>query len=76
LVIKNMHPDGEINTILPQVAMLCELSLNGQLHKAPFKMETLILEPNQKQISMVWKSAFECDKQALKISQIEIKLTR
>ncbi|WP_196137593.1 DUF2169 domain-containing protein [Aliikangiella sp. G2MR2-5] len=74
--IKSMHPDGEITGELPRVSMQCEISVAGNKHRLPFFMETLIFEPNLKQVSMVWKAIFECDKQALKVSEIGIKFNR
>lgn len=76
LYIKNMHPDGEIRTSIPQVNIKCDIELKGQTHSPLMNLETLILEPNQKQLSMVWRAAFECDKQVLNINEIVLKLTR
>ncbi len=74
--VSNMHPDGVINAVLPQVSVVCGISLQGQSHKPPMNLETVILEPNEKRLSMVWRAAFECDKKVLKISEIELKFSR
>lgn len=76
LLIKNMHPDGEIRAQLPQLNIKCDINLDGETQSPQMNLETLILEPNQKQISMVWRAAFECDKKVLNISEVELKLTR
>jgi len=74
--IKNMHPDGEIRVALPQIKMLCKINLAGKFYAPEINMESLIIEPNKKQLSMVWKAGFACDKKALKIDGIELKLAR
>jgi hypothetical protein len=74
--ISNMHPDGEINAILPELSLLCDINLKGQSHKPPMNLETLIFEPNKKQVSMVWRAALECDKNVLNIREINLKLSR
>ncbi|WP_444993950.1 DUF2169 family type VI secretion system accessory protein [Aliikangiella sp. IMCC44359] len=74
--IKNMHPEGEIKASVPEVKLLCKVKLGEQSHTPPMNLETLILEPNKKQLSMVWKAEFACDKKTLNIDEIEIKLSR
>lgn len=76
IMIKNMHPNGEIQVKLPVVKILCNVKLKGQVHRPKLNIESLILEPNKRQLSIVWRAAFACDKNTLKIKQIEIKLTR
>jgi hypothetical protein len=71
-----MHPEGEIRAILPEVVLSSDFKLNGKSHKVNTKLETLIVEPNEKKISMVWRAAFAADKRALEVSEIEIKLAR
>jgi hypothetical protein len=60
--ITNMHPRGDLDFEVPRVQMI--------------SLETLILEPNQLQMSLVWRASVSCDKQALKISEIKIALMR
>ena len=76
LTVKNMHPEGEIKALLPQVKILCQVNLRGKKSELPVNLETLIVEPNKKQVSMVWRAAYECDKKALEVNEIEIKLSR
>ena len=42
----------------------------------PFRLETLILEPNQLKLTVVWRSALPCDKRAVKIKEVKIGLSR
>jgi hypothetical protein len=74
--VVNMHPEGEIRAVLPEISVSCEVDLKGQTHRPLMNLETLIIEPNSKQVSMVWRAAFECDKYVLKINQISLKLSR
>jgi len=74
--IRGMHPEGDLNFSLPRVNLDCRLTILGRSERAPFLLETLILNPNQRQFSLVWRSAYQCDKHALKIDQIDVTLTR
>lgn len=76
VTIKGMHPNGDINFALPEIKLRCRVRKNGQDFTPPFFLETLILNPNQLQLSMVWRSSLECDKHMLKIDEIAISLAR
>lgn len=74
--IIGMHPDGELGFTLPYVNLANKVSIAGQEYAAPFVMETLLLDPNQRQLSMVWRAAMACDKKLPKIQQISVSLSR
>ena len=76
VTIKGMHPSGDINFSLPEIKLRSRIRKNGQDFSPPFVLETLILDPNQLQISMVWRASLECDKHMLKVDEIAISLVR
>lgn len=76
VVISGMHPMGELNFNLPVIRLVSKIFLGGKETQIPFRLETLLLDPNQLQISLVWRAAFVCDKQALKITEIAISMLR
>jgi hypothetical protein len=73
--ISNMHPDGEIQFNLPQINLVSEVSFDKDTQCPKFNLETLALEPNQLQLSMVWRASMSCDKRLLKVKQARIALT-
>jgi hypothetical protein len=70
--ITGMHPGGALNFSLPRIELHSRIKLGSQLDHANFYLETLLFEPNQLQLSLVWKAAYCCDKNALKIEEIKI----
>ena len=72
--ISNMHADGEIQFNLPQVKLVSEVSIDNSIQSPSFSMETLVLEPNRLQLSMVWRASMSCDKKFLKIKQAKIRM--
>ena len=74
--IQGMHPSGNLNFLLPQIKLTNRITLDDQSHSSQFALETLLLEPNQLSLSMVWRAAMPCDKKMLKIKQIFISLSR
>lgn len=74
--ITNMHPGGTMLFKVPQVNLRTHVTVAEQLVQPEFNLETLIIEPNKLKLSMVWRAAMQCDKKALKISNIKISTVR
>ena len=74
--IAGMHPKGDLQFSVPQVKLATKVAVKNRVENPQFDLETLLIEPNQLQLSMVWKAALCCDKEALKISEVAINLSR
>lgn len=74
--IKGMHPAGDINLQVPYVNMGCTVKLHDKEVPIKLNIETLTIQPNEQQLSIVWLAPFQCDKNLLKINEVEIKLSR
>lgn len=76
ILIKNMHPAGDIHLTVPLVKIMCSALVGSNKVPLSLNIETLTLEPNKQMLSMVWLAALECDKSLLKVKEIEVKLSR
>ncbi len=74
--ITHMHPGGTLNFEVPYIKLNSDVTVAGNVVQPQFNLETLIIEPNQLKLSMAWRAAMPCDKQALKISDIKIGMIR
>lgn len=74
VLISGMHPNGELKFNLPRLDLISQFKQGDRVDSAAFNLETLILEPNLLQLSMVWRAAYPCDKKALKIEEIIVSL--
>ena len=74
--ITHMHPDGPFKFELPELKLTARVEIGQRVEEPPFNLETLILEPNQRKLSMVWRAALSCDKQMWKVSEIRVGMTR
>ena len=74
--ISNMNPHGSLKFNLPHVKLSSDVLMAGGSVHPEFNLETLIIEPNQLKLSMVWRAAVQCDKKVLKISNIKVNLSR
>lgn len=74
--ITGMHPSGELNFNLPQVKLRNKVSVAGKENVGEFVLESVILNPNELQLALVWRSAFVCGKKAAQLEQISVSLMR
>lgn len=72
--ISGMHPNGDLEFDLPRLQLSSGFKLGNRTDSESFNLETLHLEPNLLQLSMVWRAAYPCDKKALKIEEIVVSL--
>jgi len=72
--ITNMHPRGSIKFKLPHVKLNADVTVAGNSVLPQFNLETVLIEPNDLKLSMIWRAAMQCDKKVLRISDIKITL--
>jgi hypothetical protein len=74
--ITNMHAQGNLSFNIPHVKLNCEVNIADESIKLQFNLETLLLEPNDLIISMVWRAALVTDKKTIKIKTINVNMAR
>ena len=74
--ITHMHPNGMLKFNVPVVNLSTEVVISEESVHPEFNLETVIIEPNQLRLSIVWRAAVPCDKKALKISDVNIRRSR
>jgi len=77
VTLLNMHPDGPLNFVLPQI----NLGGSVQRHSQPqqtlsFMMETLIIDTDAMQLNMAWKAAYCCNNAFPQIRTVRVYLSR
>ncbi len=72
--IVNMSPRGPMKFKLPVCQIETAVGIAGKKENLNLNMETVLLEPNEFRVSMLWRAAVACDKKALKVEQIDIGL--
>jgi hypothetical protein len=64
-----VSPAGVERFVLPQCELGVEVRLAGRMERSRMRLETVLLEPDQERLSLTWRGAVECDKQALKVEE-------
>lgn len=74
--ISGMHPGGDLHFNIPQIRMVAQVIVRNRVENPVFNMESVFIDTDQLQMSMTWKAAMACDKQALKIRSINVNMSR
>ena len=72
----NVCSRGPIQLQLPRCQFSVEVQVQGHKVALPVHCETVLFEPDENRMSMVWRGAYPCDKKALKIEQISVSVDK
>jgi hypothetical protein len=74
--ITGMHPEGKLSFHLPTFRIGCRVLTDGVEHSSHMQIESLILQPNALEFSLIWKAAVACDKQSTKINEVNLLIEK
>src|SRR5262249_19040316 len=64
-------PDGPMRFTLPGLRPRVQFRLASRSEERPAMLDTVIVEPTARRLQLVWRAAFRCDKEALKVREVE-----
>ena len=64
------QPDLQFN--LPVCHLTAGFKFMGQWHELDLPIETVMIEPDENRLMIVWKAAFNCNKKPLKVSDVTV----
>lgn len=65
---------GQMRFRLPQYQLQITYQLDNKNHVRPPNLDTVIIEPDESRLSLLWRTVFPCDKKALQVSRVEVAL--
>lgn len=74
--LRGVTPDGYRRFNLPTVTVVATYRVGAALHPLPGVLDTVILEPDAGRFQLVWRAAFRCDKQALRVADVHVDARR
>jgi hypothetical protein len=72
--LRGMTPSGVLRFTLPTVSSRVIHQLDGGAESRQGILDTVIIEPDAGRLIMVWRTAFPCDKKALKVREVHAEL--
>ncbi len=70
--ILNASPNGRLSFALPAYAIEAQVSLGNSVEKPAMRLDTVLVEPDDKRVILVWRGALPCDKKALQVREVAI----
>jgi len=67
---KGVTPSGILRVQLPPVRIEVTYLVDGSPQPVPANLDTVLIEPDQNRLSLVWRAALRCDKKALRVNEI------
>ena len=68
--------DAPLSFKVPTVRPAIEITLAGRAREAEPSLETLLFEPDHNRASLTWRASLACDRQALKVEKVSVRLRR
>jgi hypothetical protein len=68
-----LHPDGNLALTLPRWDLRCRVRIAGRTEAPPFRLDTVMIEPDANRLGFIFRAAVGCDKQALRIESVVVE---
>jgi hypothetical protein len=69
--LRGVTPQGELRFLLPSLVVGANYRLDNAVQRRPAALDTILLEPDENRLVMVWRAALQCDKKALRVREVE-----
>ncbi len=65
-------PSGSLRFSLPSDQIQVTYKADSESHVRPANPDTIIIDPEESRLVLVWRAVFPCDKKALRISEVKL----
>jgi len=73
VVVSNMSADGPLQFNLPEATLEANVRIAGENQSPPLNLETVLIEPNERRFTLLWRAMAVCGKHPLKAEEIHIE---
>jgi hypothetical protein len=70
--VTNATESGSLRFELPRTELSVTVRLRGRDEQPPANLETVLIEPDESRLTLVWRAAVPCDKSALKLERVTV----
>ena len=72
--LANCSPRSRMKFDLPTVGLDVRVRVAGRVEKPVANLETVLFEPDDERMSLVWRAALPCDKRTLAVEEVAIRV--
>ena len=76
VVVSGMHPQGEIQAVIPHLPLQAVISMSRSRHLCPLHIDTVFLEPNDLRITLILRGQFPLGRKTMQIDSVSIEPVR
>src|SRR3990172_1542596 len=73
VAMKNLTPEGGLWFRLPREYVIVETTLGGSRVRQRVQLDRVILEPDERKVVMVWRSALDCGGRARQVDKTVVR---
>ena len=72
--LRGVTPSGVARFRLPAATLRVTYLLDGSPQARPATLDTVVIEPDLSRFTLTWRAVLQCDKKALRVSEVEAAL--
>lgn len=72
--LRGITSSGMVRFRLPSVVLRVTYRLDGSPQDRPAHLDTVVIEPDLSRFTLIWRAVLQCDKKALRVSEVEAAL--
>ena len=74
--VQGATPSGLLKFQLPPARIEVTFVLDDAPQAVPANLDTVVIEPDQNRVALVWRAALRCDKKVLRVKEVEAAVVR
>lgn len=74
--MRNFWPTPHLRTRVPHCQLSAQAQVAGKTEPIPLALETLLLEPTEHRLELLWRGALPCDKRMVQIERVDLSIHR
>ena len=74
--VRGATPSGVLRFQIPAAVVQATYLLDGTPQTRPANLDTVLIEPDCLRVVLVWRAVLQCDKRALRVSEVRAELSR
>jgi hypothetical protein len=68
--LRGFTPENVLSFTLPSPHLRIAFHVDGTPNERPAELDTVVLEPTERRVSLVWRASLPCDKKALRVTEV------
>ena len=72
VVLRNLSAESELRFTVPTLNLEALVQLGNNVERPPLQLEMMLIAPDENRVELLFRAVVSCDKQLLRVRQVEI----